>query len=309
MIAAGSEGKGQVSAARADNRLPASAARPAAAALAIVCALATLGAGPASAQVSGPGTAPGGGTTAPPDPQIAGVECLTRCIGLATGVTKSKIKIFGTDLAATTVVSFPRANGLRTKDQAPVIKPSGTVLARVPKGAVTGPVRLGDSWGQVRDSGLPFTVGTLAQLKLVQSRYTFPIRGAHDYGGAESGFGSARDGHTHQGHDVFAACGTPLAAVHTGTVKARGFQAAAGNYLVIDGAGVKQDYMYAHMRAPARVSRGQSVTTGQIVGKVGDTGSAQGCHLHFEIWVGSGWYSGGSPVDPLPTLQYWDSFS
>jgi murein DD-endopeptidase MepM/ murein hydrolase activator NlpD len=92
-------------------------------------------------------------------------------------------------------------------------------------------------------------------------------------------------------------------------VKARGFQGSAGNYLVIDGAGVKQDYFYAHLRAPAKVAKGQSITTGQIIGKVGDTGNAQGCHLHFEIWVGKGWYSGGAPIDPLPALRYWDSFS
>jgi murein DD-endopeptidase MepM/ murein hydrolase activator NlpD len=92
-------------------------------------------------------------------------------------------------------------------------------------------------------------------------------------------------------------------------VKARGYQSAAGNYVVIDGAGIKQDHMYAHLRAPAKVRKGQEVTTGQAIGKVGDTGNAQGCHLHFEIWAGKGWYSGGDPVDPLPTLQYWDSFS
>lgn len=271
--------------------------------------MASLGTGVASAQVTGPGTAPGGGTTAPPDPQISGVQCLTRCIGLSTGVTRSKVKIVGTGLSGTTVVSFPRRDGLRGKDRSPVVKPSGAVLARVPKGAITGAIRIGDTWGQVRDSAFPFTVGTLAQLREVQSRFAFPVRGPHDFGGAEAGFGAGREGHIHQGHDVFAACGTPLVVAHTGVVKARGFQGSAGNYLVIDGAGVKQDYFYAHLRAPAKVSKGQSVTTGQVIGKVGETGNAQGCHLHFEIWVGKGWYSGGAPVDPLPTLQYWDSFS
>jgi murein DD-endopeptidase MepM/ murein hydrolase activator NlpD len=271
----------------------------------IVC----LGAGLATGQTPDPGTDTGGGTTAPPDPQISSVQCLTRCIGISTGVTKSKVKVLGTDLAATTVVSLPRADGSRAKDRSPVVKPSGAVIARVPRGAVTGPVRLGDTWGQVRDSAATFTVGTLEQLKLIQSQYTFPVRGPHDYGGAEAVFGAQRTGHIHQGQDVFAPCGTPLVVAHSGVVKARGFQAAAGNYLVIDGAGVKQDYMYAHLRAPANVSRGRTVTTGQVIGKVGETGNAQGCHLHFEIWSGRGWYSGGASVDPLPTLQYWDSFS
>ena len=40
-----------------------------------------------------------------------------------------------------------------------------------------------------------------------------------------------------------------------------------------------------------------------------DTGDAQGCHLHFEAWKAPGWYSGGSPVDPLPMLTAWDKTS
>ena len=108
---------------------------------------------------------------------------------------------------------------------------------------------------------------------------------------------------------VFAACGTPLVAIHTGTVKAKAFQGSAGNYVVIDAQGVKQDYFYAHLKAPAMVSEGQKVTTGQRLGKVGETGNAQGCHLHFEIWTGGGWYTGGKPIDPLKLLKYWDSFS
>ena len=113
----------------------------------------------------------------------------------------------------------------------------------------------------------------------------------------------------HQGADVFAACGSPLVVAHSGVVKAKAFHGSAGNYVVIDAAGVKQDYMYAHLKKPSSLSKGQQVTTGQEVGFVGATGNASGCHLHFEIWVGAGWYSGGKPIDPVPTLKYWDSFS
>jgi murein DD-endopeptidase MepM/ murein hydrolase activator NlpD len=181
---------------------------------------------------------------------------------------------------------------------------------RVPKGAATGSIRLLDSFGQVRDSASEFAVGTKAELRQIQLSYRFPVRGKHSYGGAGSRFGAPRSGHTHQGQDVSAACGTPLIAPHAGVVKAKAFQAGgAGNYLVIDAADVKQDYVFMHLAAPAPVSKGQTVTTGQKIGKVGTTGSSSGCHLHFEIWVGNGWYSGGTPIDPLPTLQYWDSYS
>jgi len=274
-------------------------------AFAAAVALTTVTAAGASAQVA-PSS---GGTVAPGDPQIATVQCLTRCISATSGVVKSKIRILGSDLGSTKVVSFPRADGKTAKDKRPVIKPTGVVLSKIPKRAVTGPIRIADSFGQVRDSSLQFVVGTKAQLKAAQAAWTFPIKGPHNYGDAGARFGSARSGHSHQGQDVFAACGAPLVAAHSGTVKARGYQGSAGNYVVIDGAGVKEDHVYMHLRGPAKVSKKQSVTTGQFLGRVGDSGNASGCHLHFEIWKGRGWYTGGSPIDPFPSLKYWDSFS
>ena len=271
--------------------------------LAIATAAPVIGAGAAAAQVIPGG---GGGTGAPGDPQVLSIQCVTRCIGPDKGVAKSKIRLLGTDLGGTTMVSLPRADGTRAKDKSPVVRPSGAVLSKVAKGAVGGPVRIADTFGQVRDSTVSFTVGTIAELKAVQAQYRFPLPAAHTYG---DGFGAARDGHSHQGVDIFAACGSPLIAAHSGVVKAKAFQSAAGNYVVIDASGIKQDYMYAHLKKPAPVAKGQQVSTGQEVGRVGQTGNASGCHLHFEIWVGAGWYTGGKPVDPLATLKYWDSFS
>ena len=65
-----------------------------------------------------------------------------------------------------------------------------------------------------------------------------------------------------------------------------------GNYVMIyhsNGAYT----LYAHMSSLA-VSVGQTVTQGQVIGYVGDTGWATGPHLHFEIRNAS-----GSTEDPL----------
>ena len=105
---------------------------------------------------------------------------------------------------------------------------------------------------------------------------------------------------------MFADCGTPLVAAHGGTVKFAGTQRLAGNYVVIAGDD-GNDHVYMHLRDPALVAKGAAVSTGQQIGFVGDTGRAHGCHLHFEVWSAPGWYSGGSPVDPLPSLQAWDA--
>jgi len=136
-------------------------------------------------------------------------------------------------------------------------------------------------------------------------RNRFPVRGTHGYGEGAARFGAGRTGQVHQGQDVFADCGTPLVAAHGGVVKFAGFQGAAGNYLVIaTDEGVDQVYM--HLRDPALVAAETPVTTGRPIGFVGDTGDAQGCHLHFETWTAPGWQSGGEPVDPVPSVRGWD---
>ena len=49
------------------------------------------------------------------------------------------------------------------------------------------------------------------------------------------------------------------------------------------------DTMYAHLREPASVQKGDRIHTGDPIGYVGDTGDADGCHLHFEEWSAPGW--------------------
>jgi len=139
----------------------------------------------------------------------------------------------------------------------------------------------------------------------------FPVRGRHGYGGPVQRFGAPRTGgRVHQGQDVFAPCGTHVAAARGGRVQARGFDPALyGNWVVIDGRGTKADYRYAHFLRPASVHDGERVRTGGRIGRVGRTGNARqvGCMLHFEAWP-RGW-SKGSPVDPLPILKRWDRWS
>jgi murein DD-endopeptidase MepM/ murein hydrolase activator NlpD len=139
--------------------------------------------------------------------------------------------------------------------------------------------------------------------------HIFPVRGRHSYGSGQAVFGAQRHGHIHQGHDVFARCGTRMVAARGGVVKLNGFERSAGNYVVIDGDGTEIDYAYMHLRDRSPVAERARVMTGQAIGNVGDTGDAKGCHLHFELWSGPGWYTGGAPFDPLPLLKAWDAYS
>jgi murein DD-endopeptidase MepM/ murein hydrolase activator NlpD len=137
----------------------------------------------------------------------------------------------------------------------------------------------------------------------------FPVRGAHDFGNQGSRFGAGRSGHNHQGHDVFAKCGTPIAAAQGGKVIYSGFHSAAGNYVVIRGWASNEDFVYMHMENRSSLQVGATVPTGANIGTVGETGNAQGCHLHFELWSSPGWYAGGKPYDPFGKLQLWSSYS
>jgi murein DD-endopeptidase MepM/ murein hydrolase activator NlpD len=153
------------------------------------------------------------------------------------------------------------------------------------------------------------TPSTSLSLAFTLYGYAFPILGSHEFGMGAGRFGAGRSGHTHQGQDVMAACGTPLIAARGGTVQFAGYQYAAGNYVVIDGKGTPNDFMYAHLAEPSPLHSGDTVRTGQPIGIVGDTGDATACHLHFEIWGAPGWYEGGAPFDPLAELEKWDRYS
>jgi murein DD-endopeptidase MepM/ murein hydrolase activator NlpD len=87
----------------------------------------------------------------------------------------------------------------------------------------------------------------------------------------------------HTGLDFRAAYGTPIRAVKGGVVLYAGNSGDwAGNHVAIkhtDG----RTTMYSHMSSMA-VRTGQSVSAGQVVGRVGETGRAFGAHLHFELY-------------------------
>ena len=155
----------------------------------------------------------------------------------------------------------------------------------------------------------PATQSSAPTLSFTFFGYAFPVLGAHEFSLGAGRFGAPRSGHTHQGQDVMAECGTPLVAARGGTVQYSEYEANAGNYVVIDGKGTPYDFMYAHLAEPSPLQAGDQVRTGQPIGIVGDTGDATACHLHFEMWSAPGWYEGGSPFDPLPYLEKWDAYS
>jgi len=152
-----------------------------------------------------------------------------------------------------------------------------------------------------RDSGgVDTAAGTEAEAPSDSTDGQFPVVGRHTYG---DGLGAGRG---HQGQDLMAECGKRVVAAQPGRVQMRDTHASAGNYVVIDGQSRLQDTVYMHLQRQAEVGEGERVAAGQTIGRVGDTGNAAACHLHFEIWSNPGYYQGGKPIDPEPYLRRWD---
>lgn len=87
----------------------------------------------------------------------------------------------------------------------------------------------------------------------------------------------------HYGIDLACACNTSIYAANAGTVVTSGTHWSYGEYVVIDHGG-GQATLYAHMNQ-RKVSVGETVEKGQLIGLVGMTGSASGYHLHFEVRI------------------------
>jgi len=134
--------------------------------------------------------------------------------------------------------------------------------------------------------------------------HLFPVDGPHGTRGFIGEFGAPRSGgRIHEGFDVTAACGTPLVALRSGTViKVASDPELKGNYVVLKGRSERRTYLYAHLKSPAPVRKGQEVKAGRRIGTVGQTGNAitTPCHLHIEV------RTRGRLLDPSPLLQSWD---
>ena len=96
----------------------------------------------------------------------------------------------------------------------------------------------------------------------------------------------------HNGIDMACPAGTPIYATRAGTVTRTAYQASgAGNYVSINHLdGFSSIYM--HMTHYV-VSQGQTVSQGQLIGYVGNTGISTGDHLHFGVSYA------GTYVNPL----------
>ena len=102
------------------------------------------------------------------------------------------------------------------------------------------------------------------------------------------------DGRNHKGIDLAANRGVAIFAAASGKVTYAGYDGDYGYNVVIDhGNGFST--RYAHASALC-VSKGQTVSQGDMIAAVGSTGYSTGNHLHFEVIVN------GTRVNPAPYI-------
>lgn len=112
-----------------------------------------------------------------------------------------------------------------------------------------------------------------AQVPLADSYLSFPTQGTISQGL-----------HWYNAIDVANKCGTPIYAAAKGTVQKTGYVNVGGNRIrIIHSNGIVT--YYGHL-SRISVVPGQTVSQGQLIGYMGNTGytiGATGCHLHFDV--------------------------
>ncbi len=115
----------------------------------------------------------------------------------------------------------------------------------------------------------------------VSAGFRWPLSGriTSGYGWRRHPFTKRRDFHT--GIDIRGATGQIIRAARAGRVVYSGWMGGYGRVVVIDH-GKDYSTLYAHCSS-LLVRKGQRVSAGQAIGKVGSSGRATGPHLHFEV--------------------------
>ncbi len=99
----------------------------------------------------------------------------------------------------------------------------------------------------------------------------------------------------HKGVDYRAAIGTPVMAINRGIVRLTKSYTDYGNTIVVDhGLGVMSFYLHL---SKINVKVGQLVQQGQVIGLSGETGYAEGPHLHLSVRIN------GVSIDPVQFLD------
>ncbi len=107
-------------------------------------------------------------------------------------------------------------------------------------------------------------------IPLASSYFIFPCKGS-----------ISQRLHWYNAVDIANKCGTPIYAAAEGTIQKAGWAGIGGNFVRIIHPNNVVTY-YGHL-SKILVGVGQKVSQGSLIGYMGATGQATGCHLHFDV--------------------------
>ncbi len=144
----------------------------------------------------------------------------------------------------------------------------------------------------VRLLAASFLFGRPASASVPDARMLMPVTPLRQ---VTSPFGQRHDGF-HPGIDLAAPYGSPGVAAEEGTIVSERREVEYGIVLDLRGrTGVVTRYAHLASVAPS-VRSGSRVRRGEKLGSVGETGNANGPHLHFEVRIAA------TAVDPAPYM-------
>jgi murein DD-endopeptidase MepM/ murein hydrolase activator NlpD len=113
---------------------------------------------------------------------------------------------------------------------------------------------------------------------------------------------TGQPGQFHNGADLvmrnMASAGQPVYAPYSGKILKKWYNAFGGHQLIIDSGYAK--FGFAHLMEESPFSVGDIVKIGQVIGKLGNTGTSTGPHLHFTLRLNDALVD---PVSNIPALK------
>lgn len=171
-----------------------------------------------------------------------------------------------TNLIVGQVLVLPGAKGEPIPTPKPTKRPSSSSSGGGGGGAGVAPTYNGGSW-------------------------SWPVVGGGNYISQYFKYG-------HYGIDIAASYGSSVVAALSGTVVYAGWASTGCGYTVYIRNSASIYTMYCHNSA-VLVSKGQTVSKGQRIARIGSSGNASGNHLHFAVSIGYPHESGSYFVNPL----------
>lgn len=187
--------------------------------------------------------------------------------------------------------AIPKDGVIDYNDLAKVISGHRTRMGLGPSPSLTN--SMAGEPGVVNKQGMVGPLGALTNL------------GSNNYGQFRQYYNNGKGGN-HPGIDIPMSPNTPVHAVKAGTVILAKSVGSYGNVVYIDHKDGIQT-RYAHLLdGSMRVSSGQDVKAGDIIGGVGSTGRSTGNHLHFEVRLGQSSSTDNAltrSVNPVPYME------